>query len=110
MSEVELHFVAGAVSAEDVESCVSSILMELANPQSESSAMAAAAGLSPAELAGAQARATQNAKGFGPVLIIITISTAVAAHIVEQFWDDVVWPRLKAKLGADSLGERESKK
>ena len=68
---------------------------------------AVAAGLSPSDLVGAHATVRQEGKGFGPVVILVAIAVPVAAHIVNKFWDDVIWPHISGSLGADALGERE---
>ena len=104
---VSLRFAGGAAEAEDLEAEISSVLQELANPASDVARAAVAAGLSPSDLVGAHATVRQEGKGFGPVVILVAIAVPVAAHIVNKFWDDVIWPHISGSLGADALGERE---
>jgi hypothetical protein len=106
-SGVNLRFAGGAADAEDLEAEISSILHELADPASDVARSAVAVGLSPSDLAGARVTVSQEGKGFGPVMILVAIAVPVAAHIVNKFWDDVIWPRIRGRLGADALGERE---
>lgn len=104
---VYLRFADGATEAGDLEQEIAQVLHEFADPASEASRSAAVAGLEPSDMADAQAAVTADAKGFGPVVIVVAISVPVASHVVNKFWDDVIWPRIKSKLGADALGERE---
>jgi hypothetical protein len=106
----QLRFVGGKGNAEDIEAEISSIVAELADPASEAAQSAANAGLNPADMSGARVDVAKEGKGFGPVAIVIAIAVPVAAHIVNKFWDDVIWPRIKDKLGADSVGKRVQEK
>jgi hypothetical protein len=106
-NRVNLRFAGGSADAEDLETEILSILNELADSGTEVARSAVGAGLSPSDLAGARVNVSQEGKGFGPVVFLIAITVPVAAHIVNKFWDDVIWPRVKDKLGADALGERE---
>jgi hypothetical protein len=110
VNSIQLRFVGGKVNTEALEAEISSILSELADPASEAAKSATDIGLNPADMAGAQVSVAKEAKGFGPVAIVIAIAVPVAAHIVNKFWDDVIWPRIKDKLGADALGKRDAKK
>jgi hypothetical protein len=105
-----LRFVGGAAEAEDLEAEITSVLLDLADPNSEATGLARAAGLNPDDLAGAEARVTKEAKGFGPVVILVAIAVPVASHIINQFWDDVIWPRIKGTLGADAIGKSDEGK
>lgn len=104
---INLRFVSGAGDTEDLEAEISSILENLSDPVSDVAKSACAARLDPSDMRGARVRVTKEAKGFDPTLILIAISVPAASHIVNQFWDDVIWPHLKKRLGADSLGKRE---
>ena len=105
--EVSFRFVGGAADAEGLEAEISLILQQLADPGSDAARSAIAAGLRPSDMTGARAIVRQEAKGFGPVVILVAIAVPVAAHIVNKFWDDVIWPHIRGSLGADALGERE---
>jgi hypothetical protein len=100
-----LRFMGGSAEAEDLQAEVASVLHDLADPNSEVSGLARAAGLNPEDVADAEVTVTKEAKGFGPVVILVAIAVPVAAHIVNQFWDDVIWPRIKGALGADAVGK-----
>src|SRR5262249_13051547 len=106
---VRLRFVKGELGAEALEAEIASILEDLANPASDASRSAIASGLDPADMTKARASVEQEGKGFGVVAIAILIAAPVAAHIVNQFWDDVIWPEIKKRLGRDALGKRKDK-
>ena len=105
-----LRFLGGAAEAEDLEAEVTSVLRDLADPNSEISGLARAVGLNPDDVAGAGVKVTKQAKGFGPVVILVAITVPVASHIVNQFWDDVIWPRIRGALGADAVGKLDKGK
>jgi hypothetical protein len=106
-NKLKLRFSAGEVAAENLETEISSILSEFADPESDATLSAIAAGLSPAAMKGAQATVKKEAKGFAPVAILIVIAAPVAVHTIDKFWDDVIWPRVRSRLGSDALGKRE---
>lgn len=106
-NKIKLRFSAGEVDAQNLEAEISSILLEFTDPESDTALSANAVGLSPAAMAGAQATVKKEAKGFAPVAILIVIAAPIAVHTIDKFWDDVIWPRLKSRLGGDALGKRE---
>jgi hypothetical protein len=103
-----LRFAGGAADFGDLESEISSILRDLADPASDAAKAARTANLDPSDMADAGVTVTQNAKGFGVVAILIAITVPVAAHIINKFWDDVIWPQLRERLGGDALGKPET--
>jgi hypothetical protein len=106
-ASVSFRFSKREVAVEKIEAEIRSVLSRLADPRSDVARSATAAGLEPTSLAKARATVTEEAKGFAPVAVVVVIFTPVAAHIVDKFWDDVIWPRVKGRLGADALGKRE---
>jgi len=104
---VQLRFKGGAADAEELDAEIATVLEELSNPVSEVTKAATAVGLNAADLAKARITVSKDAKGFGAVALVIVIAAPVAAHIVEKFWDEVIWPRVKNRLGADAVGKRE---
>jgi len=56
----------------------------------------------------AAVRVREGEQGAEPVLttIVVTIAASVGSTVVESFWDDVVWPYLRRRLGVAALGKR----
>jgi hypothetical protein len=108
-NKLVMRYVSGQAKLDDVEAEVSTLLRELTDPGSQAFQQAVAAGLDPAPLSRANITIEKEGKGFGPVAIMIAIYIPVAAHIINKFWDDVVWPRITGELGRDALGKREDK-
>jgi hypothetical protein len=48
----------------------------------------------------------EGEQGAEPILtsIIVGIVSAAGARAAESLWVDVLWPRIRRKLGADALG------
>lgn len=103
-----LRFASNAADVHDLEEEISSILREISDPASDAANAALAANLNPSDMSGAHTSVTEEDKGFGPVAILIAITVPVAAHIINKFWDEVIWPQIKGRLGADALGKRET--
>jgi hypothetical protein len=110
VTKVALQFEPGAVRLDQIRAAISDILNEFADPTSELAAVAERVGIASEELAGGDVEVTQERKGFGAetVLIIIGINAvgSSVSHVVNKLWDEVIWPRLKAKFGADALGKQ----
>lgn len=104
---ISLHFRGGAADLDDLRTEISSALRELADPTTSLAHQASAAGFNPAEFADAEASVTEDAKGFGEVLILVTIAAPAVTHALNKVWDDLIWPRIKSRLGGDALGESE---
>jgi hypothetical protein len=101
---VTLRFRSGAASVRDLQAEVSSALAELADPDSGLAQAAAGLGMAPHEFAGASGSVEQEGKGFGDVIMIVAILAPAANHALRNVWDDLVWPKIKSRLGADALG------
>lgn len=101
------RFVRGASPASRIENVARRLVAELDDPDSEASQAARRAGLAPAELAGVRVEVAEGEQGAEPILtsIIVGIISAGGARIAESLWTDVLWPRIRRKLGADALGE-----
>jgi len=105
-----LTFDRGDASSTDLETAVTEVLNELKNPTSEASQLARAAKLDPSALSGAKVTVKEQ-PGIDPITtgIIVTIVGGVAAHAANTFWDDVIWPRIKKRLGARAAGKKRNK-
>jgi hypothetical protein len=102
-----LRFKAGEADLDDLRAEIASALRDLADPTSSLASQASAYGFDSVEFTGAESSVTEDAKGFGPILILVAILTPSATHAINKVWDDLIWPRIKSRLGADALGERE---
>ncbi|MGH3915183.1 MAG: hypothetical protein ACRDTC_17520 [Pseudonocardiaceae bacterium] len=98
----------GDASAVELQDVIEEILGELAEPDSDAAHAARAAGLEPAELSGVSAEVREGAQGAEPILTTIVIGIAVAAgsKIAETLWAEVIWPRVRRRLGVKALGTR----
>jgi hypothetical protein len=48
---------------------------------------------------------TEEGQGLDLVSIAIIVTLIeFGGHVGTQFWDDVLWPRIKRKLGDDAVG------
>jgi hypothetical protein len=110
VTKVALRFESGAVRLDQLQAAISDVLDQIADSTSELAAEAERAGIAPAELAGSDVQVTQERKGFGAEAVLITIGISAAgssvSHVVNKLWDELIWPRLKAKFGADALGKK----
>jgi hypothetical protein len=101
------RFVRGSASASRIEDVAHEILAELDDPASEASSAAQRAGLSRADLVDARAEVTEAEHGADPFLtpIIIGIAVSASSKVAESLWEDVLWPRIRRRLGADAIGK-----
>lgn len=93
-------------SAARIEEVAREVLAELADPDSEASRTAERAGLDRATLVDGRVEVTEGEQGAEPILTTIIIGIAISAgsKIAETFWKEVIWPRIRRRLGADALG------
>ena len=107
------RFERGDATATEIQDVAREVLAELREPSSEASAAAATAGLNPAALVDARAEVTDGEHGLEPILTTIVVGIAVSAgsKVAESLWKDVLWPRIRRRLGARALGgEKPSEK
>jgi hypothetical protein len=97
----------GAVPASKMDAVAREVLAELADPTSEASTTAAAAGLDPAALADARVEITEARQGLDPIFtpIIVGIAVSASSKVAETLWKEVIWPRIRRRLGKDALGD-----
>jgi hypothetical protein len=103
----ELRFRYGEASAAELQAVVEEVLSELQDQTSEAAEQARQAGLDPVVLATADVSVREEQQGLDPLMttILVEIVVQVGAHVVTQFWDDVIWPRLRRRLGAKAVGD-----
>lgn len=102
------RFQRGAASADLIGGVVREVLAEVGVPGSEATRAADGAGLDPARLAGARVEITEGEQGAEPFLttIVVSIAATAGSKVLESFWTDVIWPRVRRRLGADALGPK----
>jgi hypothetical protein len=105
---VSLRFRGGSADLKDLRTEISAALGELADPTCGLAERASVLGFSSAEFIGARADVSEDSKGFGEVVLLITIVAPAATHALNKVWDDLIWPRLKSRLGGDAVGEQEN--
>lgn len=107
MTSVEWRFRRGAVDAAELTEATRAVIGELADPDSTAATAARAAGLDPAVLARAAVRVREGEHGLEPIATTIIVGIAVKAGsaAVEALWRVVIWPRLRARLGSDAVGD-----
>jgi len=104
----EQRYERGDASADQLQGVVDDVLEQLTQPDSEAATAARAAGLEPAGHAAAAVEIREGAQGAEPVLttIVVTIAVTAGSKVAETLWDEVLWPRLRRRLGVRALGTR----
>lgn len=103
-----LRFERGQADAEALQEVIDATLAELADESTDAAETARAAGLDPAELRDVSAEAEEDAQGADPILTAIVVSVAggLAKEVVVRLWDNVIWPRVRRRLGERAVGDR----
>ncbi|WP_020390790.1 hypothetical protein [Kribbella catacumbae] len=106
-STIELRYVRGDAGAEKIQAVVDEILAELSDPASEAAAAAVAADVRIDEVDRAEVVVTEGSQGLDPILtpIIIGITVSAGSKVAETLWKEVIWPRLRRRLGVAVLKE-----
>lgn len=106
-STIELRFVRGDAGADKIQGVVDEILAELGDPASEAAAAATAADVRIEEVDQAVVVVTEDGQGLDPILtpILIGITVSAGSKVAETLWKEVIWPRLRRRLGVAVLKE-----
>ena len=109
MTEVILpkEFQRGDASADELQQVVDEVLAELDAPDSEARQAAQQAGIDTADLAGVEVSVAEGQQGAEPVLTTILVGILVSAgsKVAESLWKDVIWPRIRKRLGWTAVKE-----
>jgi hypothetical protein len=109
VTEVVLHkeFQRGDASADELQQVVDEVLAELSAPDSEARQAAQQAGIDAGELAGVEVSVREGQQGAEPVLTTILVGILVSAgsKVAESLWKDVIWPRIRKRLGWTAVKE-----
>jgi len=108
-TRTELRFRRGDAGADDIQTVVDEVLAELSEPESEAARAAVAAGLDPAVAGSAAVEVREGGQGLDPVLtpIIIGITVSAGSKVAETLWKDVLWPRLRRRLGVGAVRQAQ---
>src|SRR5690349_12188548 len=108
---LQKEFRRGDASAEQLQEVVDEVLAELRAPDSEAADAARAAGLDGPDLAGARVQVAEGQQGAEPVLtsIIVGIIISAGSKVAESLWKDVLWPRIRRRLGWTAVKEEVEK-
>ena len=106
----ERRYERGDASADELQEVVDEILGQLATPDSDAAEAARTAGLEPATLSTLTVGVREGEQGAEPVLTTIVVGIAVGAgtKVADTLWDEILWPRLRRRLGVRALGNRKT--
>lgn len=104
---LSMSFVRGDAGADKIQATVDEVLAELIDPSSEAVRAAGQAGLDVRGLADARVTVREGGQGADPFLTPILVGIAVSAgsKVAETLWKEVLWPRLRRRLGVGVLGD-----
>jgi hypothetical protein len=102
---VQIEYQRGDAAADEIQAVVDEVLLQLANPAGDAAEAARQAGLDPQMLSDVRIDVREGQQGADPVLtpIIIGITVSAGSKIAETLWKDVIWPRLRRRLGTGVL-------
>src|SRR6478672_9085648 len=108
---LQKEFRRGDASADTLQEVVDEVLAELNSPDSDAAQAARAAGLDGQDLAGAEVQVTEGQQGAEPVLTTILVGIIISAgsKVAESLWKDVIWPRIRRRLGWTAVKEEVEK-
>jgi hypothetical protein len=104
-SELRFHY--GQASANELQEVIDTVLVELRDESSEAAEQARESGLDSHILADAKVSVSED-QGVDAVAttIVVGIIVQLGSHITKQFWDEVIWPRVRRRLGAKAVGDK----
>jgi hypothetical protein len=107
---LQLEFRRGDASATQLQSVVDEVLTELSSPDSEAARAARAAGLDVDDLAGTEVQVREGQQGVEPIAttIVVGIAVSIGSKVAESLWKDVLWPRIRRRLGWTAVKEQTS--
>lgn len=99
-SETEFRFWRGSSGAADLESAITAIVSDIKN---ERASDLVATPEIPEDF---QVTVREESSGFEPVTTTIVLSFlgGAAGAAGKRMFDEVIWPRLRKRLGANALG------
>jgi hypothetical protein len=106
--QVQIRFWRGDASADALQSVADDVLAELTDPASDAVKEALTAGIDLASIDGVAVEFRETAHGLEPFVtsVLVGITVAAGSKIAESIWQDLIWPRIKRRLGAGALGPR----
>ena len=108
MTEIpfEQQFRRGDATADELQAAIEEIIGQLSDPTTDASEAAGRAGLDRAAVTASDVEVSERQQGAEPVLTTIAVTLAVKAGstVASSLWTEVIWPRLRRRLGARALG------
>jgi hypothetical protein len=105
---VELRFSREEAGAAELQGVIDEVIAELDDSSSESAKLAREAGLDPGELGDADVSVAEEAQGVEPVtMIIVAVAGSFGGEVAKTLWREVIWPRVKRRLGVAAVGPEE---
>jgi hypothetical protein len=103
----QLRFYYGEATATELQTVADEVLNELGTPTSEAAKQARQANLNPEILSSAKIEIIEEQQGAEPILttVLVGITIQVGSDIAKRLWDEVIWPRLRRRLGARAVGD-----
>ncbi len=103
----QLVFRRGDATADELQDVLDLLLEDLARADTDVARAARTAGVDPALAAGAQVVVREREQGAEPLAttMLVAITVHAGSQVVDTLWKEVMWPRLRRRLGAASLGE-----
>lgn len=108
-TRLQMRYQRGDATADDIQAIADALLRELADPASQAAQEALAAGIDPQSVSDAAIEVRETAQGAEPFLTAVLIGIVVSAgsKVAESIWQDILWPRVKRRLGASAVGARQ---
>ena len=108
--DLTLQFERGARGAKALQDAADGILTELSGDPEAQAAAAQSAGINAADLEDLRIEVEESDAGFEPTVTLIALKFVggMSAAAGKVFFDKVVWPKIKKRLGSDALGPPRS--
>ena len=106
-SVLEFRFEPGEASARQIQEALAAVLSDIQG-SGEVHEEVADEGADAANLSRVQGTVTEAGRGFAGVAIVIQIVGPVAADVLTKLWDEVIWPRLRKRIGVKGVGTQKS--
>ncbi|MFZ0168069.1 MAG: hypothetical protein WAL64_01450 [Candidatus Dormiibacterota bacterium] len=104
---LELRFEPGEASARQIQEALAAVLSEIQSSADEHE-QEADEGADAASLSRVQGTVTEAGRGFAGADIVIQIAGPVVADVLTKLWDEVIWPRLRKRIGVKGVGTRKN--
>ena len=106
-SPTELSFARGRADAEALQEVIDETLAALRGSDDEVLKQLKAAGFELRQIASVDVSVREDAQGANAVVtgIIVAVAGGISKDAAVAFWNRVLWPRIRRRLGSDAVGE-----